>query len=203
MISNRSLARASRLAGVTGLLTVVAWDARGCTKPPSLTAVPCDTVVMAAPLSGTPEAGEYRLTMVATDGREVSGTLVLREYAPGQQAAAARSPLGSGTNYPLYGRARLSLDSVGATPFGEIDTDSPDAPGVQVMELRDPSSPATRQLLLRFGSDANSGGAATFEGPHTALRIRAAWPDSFAGSWSSSSPDRSVDGHFCARRVAP
>jgi hypothetical protein len=199
MISNRRLGRAYRLVGLTGLLTVIAWDARGCAKPPALTAAPCDTVVVSAALPQTPEAGEYRLTMVASDGREVTGTLVLREYAPGQQAAAARSSLGSGTNYPLYGRARLSLDSVGATPFGEIDSDSPDAPGVQVMELRDPSSPEARQLLLRFGSDANSGGPASFEGPHTTLRIRAAWPDSFAGSWSSSS----IEGHFCARRTAP
>ncbi|HEX8691010.1 MAG TPA: hypothetical protein VF746_01110 [Longimicrobium sp.] len=194
-----------RLGGLAfvAVLPLVAWGAATC-RPSAAAAPPCDPVEgpLAAGASAEALAGEFRLTLAATRGARagssVSGRLRLQPF--GGDAAAA--PAAPGARYPLYGSARLELDSVGAVAPGDLASAAPARPGVLVVEWRRGGAEGQREITLRFGADANGGGPQRFDGAHLALSVAALSERGFAGRWESGVEAQGVGGHFCAERIA-
>jgi hypothetical protein len=144
--------------------------------------------------------GEFALRLVATRGARAGhvayGTLRLAGYAAGAGPSIDPRP---DVRYPAHGSAALALDSAGAVAPGDISAASPSRPAVLAIEQ---SGSAGRQLMLRFGADANGGGPPRFDGSYLALYVDELAPDRFAGRWSSGYAEREAGGHFCAERIS-
>ena len=185
-------------------LLLAAGGAAACRAQPAVAPVPCAPVpgALAAGASAVGLAGDYRLTLVATQGpragRSVAGRLHLAAYdRPVQDAGGVR--------YPLHGSAAVALDSVGAVAPGDIASANAARPGVRVLEWQrgDGTSQAPRpQVMLRFGAEANAGETGRIEGTHLSLFIDSLAAGRFAGHWESSAEGRRAGGHFCAERAA-
>lgn len=185
-------------------LLLAAGGAAACRAQPSVAPAPCAPVhgQLAAGASAGGLAGEYRLTLVATQGpragRSVAGRLRLAAYARPVQDAG-------GVRYPLHGSAAIALDSVGALAPGDIGAANPARPGVRLIEWQrgGGTQPAPRpQVTLRLGADANGAETGRIEGTHMALFVDSLSPGGFAGRWDSGAEGRRAGGHFCAERVA-
>jgi hypothetical protein len=190
---------------VLAALALVGWSPGACQRrvpAPAAPAPPCAEV--RGPLSASARAealaGDFRLTLVATQGARAghatSGWLHLRPGAAGPIPPA-------GVRQPLHGGAELALDSVGAVAPGDIGVRDAARPGVLVLEWRRPESPGQPEITLRFGADANRGGAPRFDGSHLALSPLVITADGFAGRWDSGVSEQRAEGHFCAVRMAP
>ena len=149
-------------------------------------------------------AGEYQLTLVATEGAQqshsVSGELALVEH--NDEDRYIRSPDGSpepGVVVPLYGTTTVSLDRVGAVKLGDLESTDPMKPGVAVMEHRAEQS-SLPDIVLRFGSLANQRDITRFDGGFTALRVKWVRSGNFGGTWESGVMGPEAKGYFCAVR---
>lgn len=147
-------------------------------------------------------AGTFQLRMVATEGKakgtEAVGTLTLAA-----RAEADRMPGGARDTafaFPLYGGASLDLTSIGAITPGDAASVDAARPGVLVIERLSDSLTAPGRVLLRLGSDANTGESRRIEGAYTVLRVARLSKDEFAGSWDSGAPMPEASGYFCAVR---
>jgi len=186
-------------AGATG-----ACPAQGAVAP-----APCVPVqATAAGVRADSLAGEFRLTLVATQGARAghatTGRLRLMRYTPGGPTAPAAQAQ-PGVRFPLHGAATLALDSVGAVSPGDVGSADARRPGVLVMEWQrgDGASPTPRpQVTLRLGADANAGETGRIEGTHLALFVDQVSAGRFAGRWDSGVEGQRSGGHFCAERVA-
>ena len=152
-------------------------------------------------------AGEYRLHLTATSGagagRTAEGSLRLRPV--GDSAAREIVVLGvrdTTSHAALSGTTDLDPAAVGAARTGSLVSEDPDAPGVLAIERRPPRADAGTEIMLRLGADANRRGVVRYDGGYFALNVRAIEPDRFTGSWSSGSGVSSVEGYFCAERLA-
>lgn len=152
-------------------------------------------------------AGEYRLRLTATSGADsgqaAEGELRLRPVTD----SAAREIVVLGvrdttSRAALSGTTDVDPAGVGATRTGSLTAESPDAPGVLVIERRPVRADAGTEIVLRLGADANRRGVARYDGGYFALHVRAIEPDGFTGTWSSGSGISSARGYFCAERVA-
>jgi hypothetical protein len=151
-------------------------------------------------------AGEYRLRLTATSGantgQAAEGGLRLRAVAD----SAAREIVILGmrdttSRAALAGTTDVDPTAIGATRTGSLTAESPDAPGVLVIERRPVRADAGTEIVLRFGADANRRGVVRYDGGYFALNVRAIEPDGFTGTWSSGSGISSANGYFCAERV--
>jgi hypothetical protein len=61
---------------------------------------------------------------------------------------------------------------------------------------------AGRQLVLRFGADANGGGPPRFDGSYLALYVDRLPAQRILGRWSSGYAEHEAGGYFCAERQA-
>jgi hypothetical protein len=152
-------------------------------------------------------AGDYRLHLTATaggsDGQATDGTLTLRPIDDSASREIVLLGLRDTTSHaPLAGTTDLDPAAVGATRTGSLAAESPEAPGVLVIERRPVRADAGTEIMLRLGADANRRGVARYDGGYFALNVRAIDPDGFAGSWASGSGIASTQGYFCAERVA-
>jgi hypothetical protein len=198
--------RASRRSATLALLGVAAGGA-GCQTPPAaLAPLPC------GPVSGSLAAdapverldGAFRLALVATAGpragHSTTGELRL-------QRNAGAGPQGAdGVSYPLYGSARIALDSVGAVAPGDPASTNPARPGVLVVRwTRGDAAHPTPMLTLRLGDEGNRTDVTRFDGAHLALSATTLSAERFAGSWDSGVGMERAAGYFCAVRttVAP
>jgi hypothetical protein len=191
----------ARRARVLAVLGVLGSTAGACHRTPPVVAadVPCAPVErsLAAGSHADGMAGDFRLTLVATrgthTGQSVSGRLRLRAVGP---QPAPVDPATS-VRYPLYGSAVIALDSVGATPSGDIGAMDAARPGVLVIE-------SSTDIVVRFGADGNSRTAQAFDGAYMALFVTALSPTRFAGRWNSGRgavPSQESGGHFCAEFI--
>jgi len=179
-------------------LLLAAAAAGACRAQPAVAPAPCAPVrgTLAAGATAAGLAGDYRLTLAATQGpragRSVAGRLRLApQDRPVQDAGGVR--------YPLYGSASVELDSVGAVAPGDVASASAARPGVRVLEWQRGGAP---QLMLRLGAEANAGETGRIEGTHLSLFVDSLAPARFAGHWESAGDGRRAGGHFCAERVA-
>ena len=142
-------------------------------------------------------AGPYRLTMVQiVDGEQVrsaQGGLTLRAQSPGLDS------LGSAST-PLYGFTSIDLRAVGAHRVGDPASETPEAPGVLVLES---GSSEDRRILLRLGADANRRDTALVDGAWTVLEVREVTAGGFAGGWRSGVRLSRTEGRFCATKAPP
>lgn len=185
-------------------LLLAAGAAGACRAQPAVAPAPCAPVrgTLAAGATAAGLAGDYRLTLVATQGpragRGVAGRLHLAASdRPAQDAGGVRSP--------LHGSASVVLDSVGAVAPGDVASASAARPGVRVLEWqRGDGTSATPQpqVMLRLGAEANAGETGRIEGTHLSLFVDSLGPARFAGHWESAGAGRRAGGHFCAERVA-
>jgi len=143
---------------------------------------------LAAGATLTSMAGEYRLVLVAADGRSASGGLSLRD-----QPADLRRLQDSST--PLGGAVGIDLGAVGAQMVRSLSSTDPASPGVLVIES---DGAEGREILLRFGSEANRRDSAMFDGAYMVLSVRDIGADGFAGIWRSGVSDQRAEGYFCA-----
>lgn len=145
-------------------------------------------------------AGEYTIEVVAMSGEaagsSAEGRLWLRPNPPDLRSIRSAGG-GERTDAaaPLYGWTDLPLESVGAVRIGDPESDDPQAPGVLVVTYGN-------SITLRLGSEANRRDVLRFDGGFTALRVRRAGAESFAGSWASGVQGTDAEGYFCARRSA-
>jgi hypothetical protein len=149
-------------------------------------------------------AGEYQLTLVATEGARQSGSesgdLTLLEH--NDEDRYFRSTDGSpvpGVIVPLYGTTTVSLDRVGAVKLGDLESTDPMKPGVAVMEHRAEQG-SLPDIVLRFGSFANQRDITRFDGGFTALRVKWIQSGNFGGTWESGVMGPEAKGYFCAMR---
>jgi hypothetical protein len=153
-------------------------------------------------------AGEYRLHLVTTAGRDsgasVPGRLELREQPDSlQQPPPMLGIRDTTTRYPLAGLAELDRDALGATNTGALASTDAAAPGVLLIE-RHPARPAApAEIMLRLGADANRRGAVRYDGGYFALTVRRLDRAGFAGTWASGALGPSTAGYFCAERTGP
>jgi len=153
-------------------------------------------------------AGEYRIRLVATDGRRsgasADGSVRLR---PAEDSLRRPAPVlgirDSFTVLPLRGAAKLDAASLGATIPGDAASDDPMAPGVLVIERRPRQAHEPVSILLRLGADANRREAVRFDGGFLALTVRRMDRAGFAGTWASGAGGTDAAGYFCAERTAP
>jgi hypothetical protein len=143
-------------------------------------------------------AGDYALTLVATEGPRTGATVAGRLTLEPQidSLRQVRGPGGvtyPGVTSPLVGSTTVAVDEVGAMVGGDLTSADPEAPGVLVLVR-------PGETLLRLGSSANRPGVLQFDGPSTVMRAREADSDGFGGVWSSTGGDRSAAGYFCAVR---
>jgi len=153
-------------------------------------------------------AGDYRLRLTATSGASAGQTAEagLRLRPVGDSAAREIVVLGvrdTTSHAPLSGTTDLDPAAVGAARTGSLVAEDAAAPGVLVIERRPPRADAGTEIVLRLGADANRRGVTRYDGGYLALNVRTVEPDRFAGSWASGSGVSTVEGYFCAERVAP
>ena len=197
--NGRRLRPALALAGVFAL---AGWGA--CPgRSPAPAAVPCEATEgeLAAGARADALAGAFRLTLVATRGARVdesaSGDLRLQPFG----GRPVPLPAAEGVRYALFGGADVEIDGVGAVSRGPVDVADAARPGVLAMEWTNASA-GTKEITLRFGSDANHGTQVPFDGAYLALKVRAVSADGFAGTWESGAGQPQAGGHFCAVRIA-
>ncbi len=149
-------------------------------------------------------AGEYQVTLVATDGPErthqVSGNLEL--LSSDSATRLFRRPDGSAepdVQMPLYGSTDLSLAAVGAVTMGDLTSLDPQRPGVAVLEQR-ASAAATPAITLRLGAQANQRDLVRFDGGYTALQVTWVAEGGFGGTWQSGVSGPEAGGYFCAEK---
>lgn len=132
-------------------------------------------------------SGTFRLTLIATSGAR-SG-----RSAGGELRLDAPSSPARGT-----GTVVIALDSVGARAPGST-SDGRHA----VESLTWAGASGARQTTIRFGAFNPPAGTQVIEGPYTALTVKRANADGFAGTWESGMPDGTgmARGHFCAGRA--
>jgi len=186
-----------RLKALPLALALAGWAPGACpgrAPAPSAADTPCAAVEGSLPAGTRADglAGEYRLTLVATRGPRAgsSTTGALRLLRNDGHAGPAAT---EGVRYPLYGDARLALDSVGAIAPGDVGSTEAARPGVLAIESRG-------TLTLRFGADANGSGPPRFDGSHLALFPVTLAADRFAGRWNSGTAEQPSGGYFCAVR---
>ena len=150
-------------------------------------------------------AGAFHLQMVATEGKAkgtaAAGSLTLRP-----RDLTDRMPGGARDTrfaFPLSGGTSLDLASIGAITPGDAGAVDPAKPGVLVIERLADSLATPGRVLLRLGSNANTGGPNRIEGVYTVLRVARLSKDEFAGSWDSGAPTLTSRGYFCAVRDDP
>jgi hypothetical protein len=144
-----------------------------------------------------PLAGEFRLTLVAQDGRSIVGELTL------MPAPAGTPPPAIGARTAFIGSLEIRLEAVGARRLGDIQSRDPAAPGIAVYEQRSAAGAVT--VTARLGSRTTAAptpGMQQIEGEYMALFVRSISAGGFAGGWNSG--DGSIEGeargHFCAVR---
>lgn len=138
-------------------------------------------------------AGDYRLTLVATQGAHhgrIEGTLTLVPMPDSLRA------LGT-SQVPLVGTTQLPLEEVGALRLGDVTSRDPLRPGAAVIER---GTGPGRTIVVRLGSEANRRDLQRFEGGYTVLRIHRITEDGFSGLWVSGVMEDEAGGHFCAVR---
>lgn len=152
--------------------------------------------------------GAWRFTLVATGGdaagAEQQATVAFEEHVGDMRSFVdvrfGEEPV-AGVTVPLYGSTDLDLTALGAYEMGGLDSDAPEAPGVQVYEAR--AGDVTRSITIRLGSAANRRGMQPTDGASTALFVREMRAGGFAGSWrSTSNMGVRAEGYFCAERVS-
>jgi hypothetical protein len=155
--------------------SVVLASSSGC--------APADTSTATGLVPPERIAGEYRLSLVATqgrrNGRSIAGTLTL------------------GTH---YGHAAIVLDSVGAVAAGSIASRDSTRPGVLVLSSAD-QTPGVTQTYLRFGADANRNDIRLLDGAYMVLIVDSANASAMRGHWRSGIRAETAGGYFCADRL--
>jgi len=200
--SRRLGVRAYWPLGVVAAIALSACGANRTANNAECTAMEGNIV---ASTSAATLAGEYQLTLVATDGAQqshsVSGELALVEH--NDEDRYIRSPDGSpepGVVVPLYGTTTVALDRVGAVKLGDLESTDPMKPGVAVMEHRSEQGSSLPDIVLRFGSFANQRDITRFDGGFTALRVKWIRSGNFGGTWESGVTGPEAKGYFCAVR---
>jgi len=177
-----------------------------CERGPRPAAALADSITPAETL-----AGDYRLTLVATEGERrgsvARGTLSLRA----QPDTSLRHLAGSRNPYlsiPLYGWTDVGVQQVGGVRNGDLATRDPLAPGVRAEEFRWPPGvagrrEAERELSLHLGARGNRRDRAQLDGPYMALAVTELGATQFAGRWEASVGMSSyrAAGYFCAVRA--
>lgn len=195
-------------AGLFGAVLLAACHSRPPEQMASVAAAAC-LPPSAAALDPTTRVGawvgDYQLTLVATTGAKMDqhavGTLTLTAMPESfQHPPAARAD--SLTTLPLIGTTGVDLGAIGAVKVGSLESGDPERPGVLVLERRGmDGGTGSLDVTIRLGSDANDWSKVRFDGGYTALFVRQADTEGFAGVWQSGVTALLSSGHFCARRV--
>jgi hypothetical protein len=143
--------------------------------------------------------------IVATEGtgviaRETGLLALFRHEVDARQIMRADGTPEPGVQIPLYGTAKLALETVGAVRLGDLESSDPTQPGVAVLEQRFSDADSPPNITLRFGSLANQRAVTRFDGGYMALRVGWVEPGAFGGTWESGVQGPSAGGHFCAFR---
>jgi hypothetical protein len=170
---------------------------------------PCRPTTGILPRSATATglAGDYRLHLTATSGagagRWVDGALRLRPVEDSMRREVVVLGIRDSTSsFPLSGTTDLDAAALGAVRTGSLEAEDPEAPGVLVIERRPRRVDAGTEIMLRLGADANRRGVVRYDGGYFALNVRNITPEGFAGTWSSGVAGSTVEGYFCAERLA-
>jgi hypothetical protein len=179
--------------------------AAGCAGgSPAPAAAECEppTGELSPALRAASLAGEYRLTLVASEGPRAgtaaAGTLRLLAYGN----TPPPLPAGAGVEHAVHGSADVAISRVGAVAPGAVDAADPAAPGVLAVEWPRPGGPyGAFAIAFRLGADGNREDRVRFDGSSLALFVAAADADGFGGRWESGAGTPVAAGYFCALRV--
>jgi hypothetical protein len=181
----------------SGQTICMAQEARPC-------ALATDTLPTNATARGL--AGDYRLTIVGTDG-EATGKMVrgdLKLWAPPDSFQFVRQFDGNRNPYitiPLIGSTEIHLQDVGAVEDGGWSAREPEAPGIALREHHATyqGQPFT-EITLKLGADGNRRGLLRMDGPYNALYVDRMDTSGFYGRWHASLgyTTYKAEGFFCA-----
>ena len=161
------------------------------------------------------QAGNYRLTLVATEGPKkgarTAGQLALwRTTAEDRSSSGERAVQTDTLRQPLYGAVQLAFDSV-AAPVGPETAEAPDPssrdpvhPGVLVFVDRPPSDSTRAAIVLTIATVSNRrDGVEVLDGTGIGLWVDRGDETGFTGRWKEWGLLKGGRGYFCARRVGP
>jgi hypothetical protein len=158
------------------------------------------------------KAGEYTLTLFATDGpkkgRQVSGQLWLwHTSATDSSPRTGKRAVDTDTvRMPFYGATRLNFEAVGAPvfrpgssdPTPAADSRDPVYPGVVVFAGNEPGDSVPASATLVIGSLSNMrDGLEGLDGAGIGLWVRSADNHKLVGDWSEWGIVRGGRGYFC------
>ena len=156
---------------------------------------------LAGPVDAAALGGAYDLTLAATAGtqagQQATGRLGLQAHAEDMQQVMVAGQADPESYMPLFGRAQIDLESVGALMLGDLSSQDPMQPGVVMLVHR--SDPVS--ITLRLGSEANRRDVQRFDGGYTALRVQLIDGGNFYGTWASGVMSQESSGYFCAVRT--
>jgi len=201
----RAWARAARRAAAPGAIVLAG---AGCAPnavdaPTPVTPVvaedcrPTESNSLATGFSATDLAGSWSLWLFADPGAAAGGRLELVAWEPGGE------PLVGGSPAALHGATDVDLDTVGAADSGDASSESPERPGVLVLEWREPSAERP-SVVLRLGDRSNRLDRMAVDDTYTVLRVTEVADTTFGGFWESGAGRGPVAaGRFCAVRELP
>jgi hypothetical protein len=198
----------TRRALLAALVGLSACSPRRPAADASAAQAPCAAVSGALPADASADGlrGAYRLALVASRGVRAgdSTSAELELVAADHSLQSPPAILGlrdTTVRYPLIGWTSVDPAAVGGIRTGPFDSREPGAPGVLVIQRQTQRPEASREIMLRLGSEANRRDRVRFDGGYFALTVLRIDGEGFDGTWASAAGKQAASGHFCARRT--